>query len=59
MTLKSVELLNHLVIYNRIANFNKIYFGKIHRLCGLVVRVPGYRSRGPGSILGTTIFSEK
>jgi hypothetical protein len=29
------------------------------RLCGLVVRVPGYRSRGPGSIPGTTIFSEK
>jgi hypothetical protein len=28
-------------------------------LCGLVVRVPGYRSRGPGSIPGTTKFSEK
>jgi hypothetical protein len=25
-----------------------------NRLCGLVVRVLGYRSRGPGSILGTT-----
>jgi hypothetical protein len=24
----------------------------IHRLCGLVVRVPGYRSRGLGSISG-------
>jgi hypothetical protein len=24
------------------------------RLCGLVVRVPGYRSGGPGSIPGTT-----
>jgi hypothetical protein len=24
------------------------------RLCGLVVRVLGYRSRGPGSISGTT-----
>jgi hypothetical protein len=24
------------------------------RLCGLVVRVLGYRSRGPGSIPGTT-----
>jgi hypothetical protein len=23
-------------------------------LCGKVVRVPGYRSRGPGSISGTT-----
>jgi hypothetical protein len=29
------------------------------RLCGLLVRVPGYRSRGPGSIAGATIFSEK
>jgi hypothetical protein len=27
------------------------------RLCGLVVRVPGYRSRGPGSIPGSTKFS--
>jgi hypothetical protein len=26
------------------------------RLCWLVVRVPGYRSRGPGTILGTTNF---
>jgi hypothetical protein len=29
------------------------------RLCVLVVRVPGYRSRGPGSIPGATGFSEK
>jgi hypothetical protein len=28
-------------------------------LCGLVVRVLGYRSGGPGSIPGTTRFSEK
>jgi hypothetical protein len=28
------------------------------RLCGLVVRIPGYISRGPGSILGATRFSE-
>jgi hypothetical protein len=27
---------------------------RIDRLCGLVVRVLGYRSGGPGSILGTT-----
>jgi hypothetical protein len=26
---------------------NKTLYG-LHRLCGLVVRVPGYRSRGPG-----------
>jgi hypothetical protein len=31
----------------------------IDRLCGLVLRVPGYRSRGPGSIAGATRFSEK
>jgi hypothetical protein len=29
------------------------------RLCGLVVRVPGYRSRGPGSIPRSSRFSEK
>jgi hypothetical protein len=29
------------------------------RLCGLVVRVPGYRSRGPGSITGAIRFSEE
>jgi hypothetical protein len=28
------------------------------RLCGLVVRVTGYRSRGPGSIAGANRFSE-
>jgi hypothetical protein len=32
---------------------------KIESLCGLVLRVPGYRSRGPGSIPGATTFSEK
>jgi hypothetical protein len=26
------------------------------RLCGLVVRVPGYRSRGPGSILSDFLW---
>jgi hypothetical protein len=29
----------------------------IDRLCGLVI--PGYRSRGPGTIPGATRFSEK
>jgi hypothetical protein len=32
---------------------------KVDRLCGLVVRVPGYKSRGPGSIPCSTRFSEK
>jgi hypothetical protein len=29
------------------------------RLCGLVVRIPGHRSRGSGLIPGATRFSEK
>jgi hypothetical protein len=29
----------------------------MERLCGLVVRVPGYRSGGPGSIPGATRYS--
>jgi hypothetical protein len=29
------------------------------RLCGLVVRVPGYRPLGPGSIPGATRLSAK
>jgi hypothetical protein len=33
--------------------------GEVDRLCGLVVRVLGYRSRGPCSIPGATRFSEK
>jgi hypothetical protein len=28
--------------------------GRNDHLCGLVVRVPGYKSRGPGSIPGAT-----
>jgi hypothetical protein len=31
----------------------------VDRLCGLVVRVPGYRSWGPGWIPGASRFSEK
>jgi hypothetical protein len=41
----------------------KIYFVSLwvrnDRLCGLVVTVLGYRSGGPGSIPGTTRFSEE
>jgi hypothetical protein len=40
------------------ANLNKCgIFSDL--LYGLVVRVPGYRSRGPGSIPGATRLSEK
>jgi hypothetical protein len=35
------------------------YSSDVDLLCGLMVRVPGYRSRGPVSILGATRFSEK
>jgi hypothetical protein len=31
----------------------------LDRFCGLVVRVPCCRSRGPGSIPGVTKFSQK
>jgi hypothetical protein len=34
-------------------------FTKVIGLCGLVVRVSGYRSRAPGSIPSVTRFSEK
>jgi hypothetical protein len=38
----------------------KLCLGEMRdRLCGLVVRVLGYRSGGPGSIPGTSRFSEK
>jgi hypothetical protein len=35
------------------------YITILDSLCGVVVRVPGYRSRGQGSIPGATRFSEK
>jgi hypothetical protein len=38
-------------------NYSTLY-GVSDLLCGLVVRVPGYRSRGPGSISGGTRFCE-
>jgi hypothetical protein len=37
---------------------NKVHKTYMDLLCGLVVRVPGYRSRDPGSIPGSTLFSE-
>jgi hypothetical protein len=30
---------------------------QLDRLCGLVVRVPGFRARGPSSIPGATRFT--
>jgi hypothetical protein len=42
---KSISL-SFNIIFNILSPF------LIHRFCGLVVRVPDYRSRGPGSIRG-------
>jgi hypothetical protein len=40
---------------SEIQQFHKFVYTRIcDRLCGLVVRVLGYRSGGPGSIPGTT-----
>jgi hypothetical protein len=39
------------------AKIFEVMFQKEDRLCGLVVRVLGYRSGSPGSIPGTTRFS--
>jgi hypothetical protein len=54
-----IKLFDHVTIFIAV----KIYISKhvrinesivcVHRLCGLVVRVLGYRSGGPGSIPGT------
>jgi hypothetical protein len=40
-------------IHEQMLCFNCVYKGS-DRLCGLVVRVLGYESGGPGSIPGTT-----
>jgi hypothetical protein len=45
-TVLSVELVPYWIILK--------YLNFSDRLCGLVVRVLGYRSGGPGSIPGTT-----
>jgi hypothetical protein len=36
----------------------RVKVSRVHRLCGLVVRVPGYGSKASGSIPGATTFSE-
>jgi hypothetical protein len=58
---------NALYIHARVMNDSSvlkyILFASVKinsgRLCALVVRVPGYRSRGPGSIPVATGFSEQ
>jgi hypothetical protein len=41
-------------VFTAVATFLPSHYLTIDRLCGLVVRVLGYRSGGPGSIPGTT-----
>jgi hypothetical protein len=48
----------HIVLYS-LRNYYVFICCFVDSLCVLVVRVPGYRSRGPGSIPGTTRCSEK
>jgi hypothetical protein len=36
-----------------------LLYSWMNHLCGLAVRVPGYRSRGPGTISGATRICEK
>jgi hypothetical protein len=57
-----VVLSNFLPLYSQDNLFLHIYISYVALyggFCGLVVRVPGYRSRGPGSFPGATTFSEK
>jgi hypothetical protein len=44
------------VVVSIISTKYLFWYMSIDRLCGLVVGVPGYRSRGPGSIPGATRF---
>jgi hypothetical protein len=41
-----------LIYYKHCNNIFHIIYNIYDRLSGLVVRVPGYKFRGPGSILG-------
>jgi hypothetical protein len=46
--------LPHTLSYRDIQTIKFKYKFTFDRLCGLVVKVLGYRSGGPGSITGTT-----
>jgi hypothetical protein len=52
-----------LYLYEKENKYKLIKFShqyhEMDRLCGLVVRVPRFKSRGPGSIPGATRFSEE
>jgi hypothetical protein len=46
-------------LQNTTSNNIRVVEQYLDRLCGLVVRVLGYRFGGPGSIPGTTRYPEK
>jgi hypothetical protein len=55
--LRNVDITNgglSLIFICKKTKLEKKYKLSVDCLCGLVVRVLGYRSGGPGSILGTT-----
>jgi hypothetical protein len=55
LELKLMDRLAGMKINHPCARIFRERSAKNDRLCGLVVRVLGYRSGGPGSIPGTTI----
>jgi hypothetical protein len=55
--LKWAHLFDERTVLNN-ADYSLVGEGFV-RLCGLVVRVPSYRSEGPGSVPGATKVSEK
>jgi hypothetical protein len=56
----NMEYNQYTVSFNTVSESKKSEVEQtMDRLCGLLVRVPGYSSRGPSSIPGATIFSEK
>jgi hypothetical protein len=59
VTARKLDIYIYIYIY---MNFSRSLLTNLcnehNLLCGLVVRVPGYRSTGPGSIPGAARFAE-
>jgi hypothetical protein len=53
-TVLNVSFVTLIVFRDLVKKLLLIVYIVLNRLCGLVVRVLGYRSGGPGSIPGTT-----
>jgi hypothetical protein len=58
MLLCSIVALEKVTVQNTRPEYFTTHNHKTDRLCGIVVGVPDYRSRGPGSITGGTSFSD-